>query len=89
MTIQNCVFCRFEAPLETWDKDALIYNLNICVPCDKHKMEVDAEIARRPKDPIKYVLKAEPKTVSFVPKEGIKNPPNFQDREPNDGSLIE
>lgn len=88
MSDQNCVLCRYTAPVESYDLSALKINLEMFKFCDQHKQEVEQRILVLSKPvPKKYVLNQEPKV--FMPPKTVSN--NFQDveREPNNGELIE
>lgn len=92
MTIDSCFFCRPkepntpDIPISEWKTDALKYTLDLWKCCKKHLDEIEADIAKRPKV---YVLKpTHPAPTAFVPKQGMEKP-NFQDREPNNGELME
>lgn len=93
--LASCVVCRHSKendtnPLDQYDLDALkvvseVFPYSIC---EEHKKAMDARILELTKlEPKVYSLKkGEVKT--FVPKT-VPVKPNYQDREPNDGSLIE
>jgi len=91
----SCVVCRHSKendpnPLDQYDLDALrvvseVFPYSIC---EEHKKAMDTRILELTKpEPKKYEVRTgEVKT--FVPKT-VPVKPNYQDREPNDGSLIE
>lgn len=85
----RCAPQRKDIPMDQWDTASLrgmVNGLFSC--CAKHKTEFQKELEKRDGEgPKKYVLKQE--AAPFIPKTTVKNPPNYQDREPNDGSLIE
>ena len=93
MTIQSCLLCwnkenGIQTTAQEWgDRKGLLYLKDNWKICPKHLGEIDARIAELPREPIKYTLKAAVEKM-FVPKD-VPSPKNFQDREPNDGSLIE
>ena len=74
MPFDTCVICRYGLPITAYDLEGLKMLTLTFKVCPKHEQEAAVRIIELEKEaPKKYLLK--------TGKE-IKNPPNYQDREP-------